>query len=145
MRIALFGQKKTDRNKSVRPSPYFLIWPIHPTACGGGGILGSYVKDAGSISLEPLSYRFTSEKDRYRIFLERNALSGEEHERSDKNYIWYNFQTRFDSDYLSRGLYKSDYFFSVELPDDVDDSAVIAKMGNKTVTLSRNENGVLGF
>lgn len=44
MRIALFGQKKTDRNKSVRPSPYFLIWPIHPTACGGGGILGSYVK-----------------------------------------------------------------------------------------------------
>ena len=45
MRITLFGQKKTDRNKSVRPSPYFLIWPIHPTAYGGGGILGSYVKN----------------------------------------------------------------------------------------------------
>ena len=37
-------KKKTDRNKSVRPSSYFLIWPIHPTACGGVGILGSYVK-----------------------------------------------------------------------------------------------------
>ena len=39
-----FWSKKTDRNKSVRLSPYFLIWPIHPTAYGGGGILGSYVK-----------------------------------------------------------------------------------------------------
>jgi hypothetical protein len=42
-----FWSKKTDRNKSVRPSPYFLIWLIHPTAYGGGGILGSYVKYGG--------------------------------------------------------------------------------------------------
>ena len=126
-----------------------LLWSLNARECESGYTRTESptftVKDAGSISLEPLSYRFTSEKDRYRIFLERNALSGEEHERSDKNYIWYDFQTRFDSDYLSRGLYKSDYFFSIELPDGVDDSAVIAKMGNKTVTLSRNENGVLGF
>lgn len=126
-----------------------LLWSLNARECESGYTRTESptftVKDAGSISLEPLSYRFTSEKDRYRIFLERNALSGEEHERADKNYIWYNFQTRFDSDYLSRGLYKSDYFFSIELPDSVDDSAVIAKMGNKTVMLSRNENGVLGF
>lgn len=30
---------------SVYPSSYFLTWPIHPAACGGGGILGSYVKE----------------------------------------------------------------------------------------------------
>ena len=40
MRITLFGQKKTDRNKSVRPSSCFLIWPIHPAACGGGEFSG---------------------------------------------------------------------------------------------------------
>ena len=126
-----------------------LLWTLHARDCEDGFSKTASpvftIDGVGSIQMEPLSYQFTSKRDRYRISLQQNILSTSEYEDADKNYVWYNFDTRFDSDRLSRGLYKSDYFMSVELPDGVSDSDMIVQRDGKTVSLTRNENHELGF
>lgn len=126
-----------------------LLWSLDARGCENGFTRTESptftVQDAGSITMEPLSFSFTSVRDRYRISLKRSTLSGEQYEYADKKYTWYKFSTRFDMDYLARGLYKSDYFMSVELPDGVSDEDVVAKYNGKSLQLERNEDGNLGF
>lgn len=103
------------------------------------------VDGVGSIVMEPLSYSFTSERDRYRIYLSKSKLSAMEYEEADKNYVWYDLTTRFDNDRRARGLYRSSYFVSLELPEGVDSADVKVECNGKTVALSENEDGELGF
>ncbi len=126
-----------------------LLWTLDARSCEDGYFQEKNprfsVSDAGSINLEPLSYSFTSERDRYRIYLSKSKLSVTDYEEADKNYVWYDFTTRFDDDRLARGLYRSSYFVSVELPEGVDPADVKAECNGKTVALTENENGELGF
>lgn len=126
-----------------------LLWTLHARDCEDGFSRTESpvfaIEGVGSIQMEPIHFHFTSIRDRYRISLQQTILSTSEYEDADKSYIWYNFDTRFDSDRLSRGLYKSDYFMSVELPNGVSDSDVIVKQYNKVIPLSRNKNQELGF
>lgn len=103
------------------------------------------VADAGTITLEPLSYDFTSERDRYRIEMFNSKLSMDEYDTADKDYIWYDLETVFDKDWLARGLYKSDYYVTIELPDGESYEDVTVKHGGREVELTEDENGDYGF
>ena len=125
-----------------------LLWTLDARKCEDGykrTESPTFSVEGNTIVMEPLSYTFTSARDRYRIAMEQSKISGEEYENADQSYIWYDFKTRFDSDYLARGLYKSDYRVTVELPDGAEDGDVIAKQGSKEVALTRDEEGQLGF
>lgn len=95
----------------------------------------------GSIKMEPLRFHFSSIPDKYRLRLERKTLNGTDYSRSDKNFIWYDFTTFFDSDYLARGLNKSTYTMRVKIPDGMDRSDLLAKYNGKNLTFTENENG----
>lgn len=75
------------------------------------------IAGTGQIEMEPLSYSFTSIRDRYRINMKKNKLAAADYEESDHDYIWYEIETRFDKDWLARGLCRSNYFVAVELPE----------------------------
>ena len=125
-----------------------LLWTLDARKCEDGykrTESPTFSVEGNTIVMEPLSYAFTSARDRYRIAMEQSKISGEEYENADQSYIWYDFKTRFDSDYLARGLYKSDYRVTVELPDGTEDGDVIAKQGSKEVALTMDEDGQLGF
>lgn len=125
-----------------------LLWTLDARKCEDGyerTESPTFSVEGDTIVMEPLNYTFTSARDRYRIAMDQSKISGEEYENADQSYIWYDFKTRFDSDYLARGLYKSDYRITVELPDGAEDGDVIAKQGSKEVALTRDEDGQLGF
>lgn len=126
-----------------------LMWNFNARNCENGfaQTKSPYfsIDGDGSIVMEPLSYKFTSAKDRYRIYLSKENLTGEQYENADQNYVWYDFTTRFDKDVLSRGVYKSTYFVSLDLPDEAKTSDVKVLQGKKTLTLTRNEDGETGF
>lgn len=54
------------------------------------------------MELTPLTYRFSSWRDRYRISLEKKKLPAEDYETADQNYIWYEMETRFDKDWAGQ-------------------------------------------
>ena len=126
-----------------------LLWTLNARSCEDGFSQERSprfsVDGAGTINLEPLSYSFTSERDRYRIYLTRNKLSATDYEDSDKAYVWYDFTTTFDDDRLARGLYRSTYFVGLELPEGITPADVKAECNGKKVAVSENENGELGF
>ena len=100
-----------------------------------------FVSGSGSVLLEPLSMQFTSLKDKYRIHLYRDTISETDYDNVDKNYIWYDIRTNFDRDILARGLYKSDYFISIELPDETNYKDMIILYDNEEIELQKTENG----
>lgn len=102
------------------------------------------VDGAGTIVMEPLSYHFISERDRYRIYLEKDKLYETDYENADQNYIWYQFRTRFDKDWRARGLYRSDYDLTVELPETADYGDVVIIHNGKEQGLTRREDGSWG-
>lgn len=103
------------------------------------------IDDVGSILMDPLSFNFTSERDLYRMSMSRSELSYTDYENADLSYVWYDYTTRFNADLKSRGLYRSDYYVTVELPDGVSPDDVVVKNGSKTVHLTENEDGEYGF
>lgn len=102
------------------------------------------VDGAGTIVLAPLSYYFTSERDRYRIYLTKDKLYETDYENADQNYIWYQFQTRFDKDWMSRGLYRSNYDLTVELPETADYGDVVVLHNGRKQGLTQREDGSWG-
>ena len=144
-----FTNKFTVKTGQSVSGGFELLWNLDARDCADGFERMESptfsVSDKGTIILNPLSFSFHSTRDRYRISLTRSNLTPEDYETSDKTMIWYRFDTLFNSDYLARGLYKSDYYMSIELPDGVEDSDVAAKVDGKNVRLTRNENGDLGF
>ena len=103
------------------------------------------IENSGSIALEPLTYSFTSKRDRYRFNMYRDRLITTDYEDADKAYIWYDIETRFDKDWLARGLYKSDYHVTVTLPDGANYNDVIIKDSGTEKTLTKDEAGNWGF
>lgn len=107
------------------------------------------VNGAGRIVMEPVSFAFSSLRDRYRISLDSSRLSAKDLEKADQDYIWYEAETRFDKDWLARGLYRSSYYIAVELPDGKNYSDVRIKRNGVPVTLEEivTEDGdtVWGF
>lgn len=95
------------------------------------------ISDVGQITMEPLSFKFESIRDKYRLRLDRSMLSGASYAHSDKNFIWYNLTTGFDSDYLARGLYKSIYTMQIALEDGLADGDLLAKYNGRSCQLTR--------
>lgn len=89
------------------------------------------------MELTPLTYRFSSWRDRYRISLEKKKLPAEDYETADQNYIWYEMETRFDKDWLARGLSQSSYSIAVELPEGKDYGSVLIKKDGKQFPLEQ--------
>lgn len=89
--------------------------------------------------LTPLTYRFSSRRDRYRISLEKKKIPAEDYETSDQNYIWYEMETRFDKDWLARGLSRSSYYIAAELPEGKDYESVLVKKEGKQFPLEQIE------
>lgn len=103
------------------------------------------LEGAGSIQLEPLTYRFTSERDRYRIGMSRERLGVSEYEEADSDYIWYTIKTTVYKDWKARGLYRSDYRVTVELPEGKDIADVQVLCDGRNTELSQNGDGSWGF
>lgn len=100
---------------------------------------------AGTVSMQTLTFGFSSVRDRYRMEMVRDKIYDEAYEASDRSYIWYEFETRFDKDWCARGLYKSDYYVTVELPDGQDYGDVAVKTENGVYELEPDEYGCWGF
>lgn len=73
--------------------------------------------DTKSINLKPLTIKYTSERDWYNIDLHPERLTGLEHEKVDGSYIWYDYVTTVGTDVHARGIYKSDYFVEIIMPE----------------------------
>lgn len=98
------------------------------------------------ITLPEMSYTFTSQSDRYRISMSDSHLAASSWDSVDhKNYVWYDVDTRFECDYLARGLYRSSYFVYFDLPEGCSKDDLTVQYGSTTVTLETNEEGKLGF
>ena len=104
-----------------------------------------YIDGTGAITMEPLTYAFSSECDRYRIQMTRDKLKATDYEDADKAYIWYDIETRFDKDWLARGIYKSSYRISIDIPDGESYNDVQIMAGGKKVALSQDSDGTWGF
>lgn len=126
-----------------------LLWTLDARSCGTEfeqkKSPAFMIDGVGAITMEPLSCHFASKTDRYRIEMSRKKLSAADYESADRSYVWYEIETRFDKDWLSRGLYRSDYYVTVELPEDADYKDVTVKCGNEQVPLVQDENGAYGF
>ena len=107
------------------------------------------VSGAGHITMEPVSFAFSSVRDRYRIRLGSSRLSAKDYEQADPNYVWYEIETRFDKDWLARGLYKSSYYIAVVLPEGEDYSDIAIRRNGISLPLEEitTEDGgsVRGF
>lgn len=94
------------------------------------------IAGSGQIEMEPLSYAVTSVRDRYRIGMTKKKLDASDYENADPDYIWYEIENHFDKDWLARGLYRSDCYIAVELPEGKDYSSVLVKRNGKTDPLT---------
>ncbi|MCH5211707.1 MAG: hypothetical protein J1G06_01695 [Oscillospiraceae bacterium] len=72
-----------------------------------------------SITLPPITYEFTSVRDRYRIDMSYSKINNKEWGLVDKDYTWYNIDNLFTVDYLARGLYRSSYYVWFDIPEDL--------------------------
>ena len=118
-----------------------LVYDLQARDCESGFVQEKsptfLISDVGQITMEPLSFQFESVRDKYRLRLDRSMLSGASYAHSDKNFIWYNLTTGFDSDYLARGLYKSTYTMQIALEDGLADGDLLAKYNGKSCQLTR--------
>lgn len=147
--LYLFTNKFTVAEGESVSGGFELLWGLNARSCEN-----EYeqkrsplfqIDGIGAVALHPLTYHFTSAKDRYRIDLYREKLNAADYETADKAYIWYDINTRFDKDWLSRGLDYSDYYVTVELPDGSDYESVIIQKNGKAIPLVPDENGNYGF
>ena len=126
-----------------------LLWTLDARECENGFIQEKSplfsVKGVGTINLEPLSFSFTSKRDLYRIYLSRDRLNTTDYEDADHAYVWYDFTTQIDFDHLARGLYRSNYFVQVELPDKASMDDIKILYNGNSISLAQDENGNVGF
>ena len=72
----------------------------------------------GSINLPPINYTFTSERDKYRIYMSYSKFSADAWDSSNRDYTWYTINNSFNVDMAARGLYRSSYYVWFDLPED---------------------------
>ena len=101
------------------------------------------VAGSGSIQMKPLTFSFTSVRDRYRLEMKGRNLGANEFDRFNKNYIWKAIETAFDCDVLARGLYKSDYRLRIDLAEEDSDKYgdILISVGSSKVQLEQDEDG----
>ena len=120
-----------------------LLWTIESRLSESGYVQERkpvfQIQGEEAMELTPLTYRFSSWRDRYRISLEKKKLPAEDYETADQNYIWYEMETRFDKDWLARGLSQSSYSIAVELPEGKDYGSVLIKKDGKQFPLEQIE------
>lgn len=128
-----------------------LLWTLEARTCADGFYREASplfsVDGVGSIVMKPISYHFTSARDRYRIYLNQDKLYAADYEEADKAYVWYEFETRFDKDWLARGLYRSSYYVTVSIPN-AEDAAyedVQVMSGDQAFSLTKGADGNWGF
>lgn len=121
-----------------------LVYDLQARACESGFSQEKSptfaIAGVGQIIMKPLRFNFQSARDKYRVRLDRSVLSGTSYAHSDKNFIWYNLITHFDSDYLARGLYKSTYSMQIKLEDGLAEGDLLAKYNGKPCQLTRIDN-----
>lgn len=94
-----------------------------------------------SINLKPITLEYTSERDIYNIELEPQRLTALEYEKVEggeevKEYIWYNYVTNIKIDRKARGIYKSDYFVSIVIPEGQSyDDVIATKMDGTPINI----------
>lgn len=105
------------------------------------------IEGSGSISLSPLSYQFSSVCDRYRIAMERGKIYTPDEMPGGEEYAWYEIKTRFDKDWLARGLYQSDYYITIELAEGEDYGDVLVRNSSDSgdIRLEQDGDGNWGF
>lgn len=152
-----FTNKFSVRTGETVSGGFELLWTLEARDCTDGfeqkkspvfTLFNDEVVGAGaakSITLQPLSYRFTSVKDRYRIQMSSEHMDPKEYDSGDKDYVWYDIETRFENEGLARGLYKSDYYVSVELPDEAVPEDIQIAYGGSLVELLPDADGGFGF
>ncbi|MGN1458332.1 MAG: glycine-rich protein [Acutalibacteraceae bacterium] len=94
-----------------------------------------------SINLKPITLEYTSERDQYNISLQYEKLTPLEYEKVEggvevKEYIWYNIVTNVSNKMKARGIYKSDYFVSIDIPDGKSyDDVIATKMDGTPINI----------
>lgn len=121
-----FQSRKQENGYSMEANPRFSIMDGD---------------NAGTTALPPLRYSFQSSRDRYQIDFYQEPVRNyvTEIEEKDQNYVWYPFETWITSDYLARGLYKSDYFVSVEIDGLADEgyAGIVAEKNGSLIPLQK--------
>lgn len=96
------------------------------------------VKDAGSMDLALLNYRFTSKRDAYRIDLEYDSSESLVPAMPNpQDYKWGSVTLRYDKDLYSRGLRQWKNRFTVTLPQAVPEGAVQLYVDNNPIPTVR--------
>ncbi len=107
---------------------------------------GFSVEGAGSITLKPLSFSCTSQRDRYRLCLNRESLDSAMNDAADTGHVWYGFKATFEKDWLSRGLSLSDCIITVETSKSIDpDDIVIKDVNGKALKRNIDSGGEASF
>ena len=97
------------------------------------------VKDAGTITLEPMSFSFTATKEKHNLSLELLTLNRSEYEDSNAHYIWYDVKPYLNSSDGVIGLNSAKYLYEITVPDgitmdDVRLQDVQANMNGNTIS-----------
>lgn len=116
-----------------------IIWKINARDCVNGFTQSKSptftISGAGSITLNPMIFTFTSARDRYRLSMKKQAVPTALYDIIDhRTYDWYSIENLFESDWLARGLYRSEYKISLNLPSgtDYNDVSVMRITGSDT-------------
>lgn len=117
-----------------------------------GGTPTFTIKNGGqaveTMPMPDLGYRFTSQRDEYRIGLSSRIPEASEWEKLPKGYTWYDIDVSYQAIRHARGLNRSDTWIWLELPAGVAAGDLAVMNGDQAVELKTDDPdhpGQLGF
>ena len=115
-----FKNKYEIRTGQSTSGGFEIVWSLNSRTTSNGyeqtKSVG-FTDGDGSITLPPLTFRFTSKRDKEIVTLEKESLNGEEYEKFNRDYVWYKFYNNYTEIQNARGLYKSSYNVTLTLPE----------------------------